>query len=110
MEEVDNLFKNVDIALKAAGISQGWGAVYQVTAYRNRRYPSNLLAICGKALDKYVAGKPAWTGVPVYELWKGAWKSPFKLSFPSRQTDHLKSEKTEIEVRALWKGWSEFKR
>lgn len=61
-EEVEQAFKNVDLALKTVG-GKGWSQVYSLTSYHTELTPEATSAMV-KMIHKYMPDhKPIWTQV-----------------------------------------------
>ena len=71
LDEIDQAFSNVELALKDAGISDGWKSVFRVTSY-HARFDGDQERVFGKMvanLEKYMPGHaPIWTCVGVTAL------------------------------------------
>lgn len=67
-EEVLLAFENVDKTLKAAGVEDGWQAVYKMTSYHVGKIDDAGDAL-EKAMSKYLGdNRPAWCGISVVAL------------------------------------------
>lgn len=71
LEEIDQAFSNVELALKDAGIEDGWKSVFRVTSY-HAGFDGDQERVFGKMVanfDKYMSGHaPIWTCVGVTAL------------------------------------------
>lgn len=71
LEEIDQAFSNVELALKDAGIQDGWKSVFRVTSY-HAGFDGNQERVFGKMVanfEKYMPGhEPIWTCVGVTAL------------------------------------------
>jgi len=71
-EEITKAFQNVEDALKAGGVEDGWKAVYKMTSYHVGDMESHEKAL-EEVVGKYFGeNRPAWAGVRVVELSGGA--------------------------------------
>ncbi|KAI5460523.1 Endoribonuclease L-PSP/chorismate mutase-like protein [Mariannaea sp. PMI_226] len=74
-EQLELAFKNVEISLKHAGVSEGWNAVYHMTTYHMAELmqePNNR-SVFFRVRNKYIGeNMPAWTGITVPRLYGGA--------------------------------------
>lgn len=71
-EQVLLAFENAERSLKAAGVTDGWKSVYQMTTYApsiDDEWAAAMAKAKGKYLDK---NRPAWTGITVPSLYGGA--------------------------------------
>ncbi|TVY29199.1 hypothetical protein LHYA1_G002720 [Lachnellula hyalina] len=67
-EEILLAFKNVENALLAAGVKQGWQAVYKMTTYHVGPIEEHSAGL-DEAIGHYLgANRPAWCGVCVASL------------------------------------------
>jgi enamine deaminase RidA (YjgF/YER057c/UK114 family) len=67
-EQVDAAFANVETTLKAAGVKDGWKAVFNMTSYHTSLADEHMEAVM-KSHRKYVGdNRPCWTGVAVNDL------------------------------------------
>lgn len=72
-EQILLAFHNVEDALKAAGVSGGWKAVYQMTTYHAGGLTDEVSEGLELAVEKYFQGnRPAWSGIGVEALYGGA--------------------------------------
>jgi enamine deaminase RidA (YjgF/YER057c/UK114 family) len=72
-EEIMNAFANVEAALAAAGVRDGFRSVYQMTSYHVTDFSDAGLEAVNKAVEKYFGkNRPAWAGVGVASLYGGA--------------------------------------
>ncbi|GAB7323552.1 hypothetical protein MBLNU13_g07055t1 [Cladosporium sp. NU13] len=71
LEEIDQAFSNVELALKDAGIQDGWKSVFRVTSY-HAGFDGDQERVFGKMVanfEKYMPGhEPIWTCVGVTAL------------------------------------------
>lgn len=71
LEEIDQAFSNVELALKDAGIEDGWKSVFRVTSYHTG-FDGDQERVFGKmvaSFEKYMPGhEPIWTCVGVTAL------------------------------------------
>ena len=71
LEEIDQAFSNVELALKDAGIKDGWKSVFRVTSY-HAGFDGDQERVFGKMVanfEKYMPGhEPIWTCVGVTAL------------------------------------------
>lgn len=71
LEEIDQAFSNVELALKDAGIKDGWKSVFRVTSY-HAGFDGDQERVFGKMVanfEKYMRGhEPIWTCVGVTAL------------------------------------------
>jgi enamine deaminase RidA (YjgF/YER057c/UK114 family) len=71
LEEIDQAFSNVELALKDAGIEDGWKSVFRVTSY-HAGFDGDQERVFGKMVanfEKYMPGhEPIWTCVGVTAL------------------------------------------
>ena len=71
LEEIDQAFSNVELALKDAGIQDGWKSVFRVTSY-HAAFDGDQERVFGKMVanfEKYMPGhEPIWTCVGVTAL------------------------------------------
>lgn len=71
-EEVELVFKHIETTLHHAGVSQGWGDVYQINSFQSKSAAPDEEAFFDAFLrvrDKYVGeNTPTWTNVTVPEL------------------------------------------
>jgi enamine deaminase RidA (YjgF/YER057c/UK114 family) len=73
MEQILLAFHNVEDALIAAGVKEGWKAVYQMTTYHAGGLTDEVSEGLDAAVEKYFQGnRPAWTGIGVDSLYGGA--------------------------------------
>lgn len=67
-EQIEQAFKNVDIALRHAGASKGWGQVFRVTSY-HIPINQNVIEKMGSEFRKWAPDhRPIWTAVEVPKL------------------------------------------
>jgi enamine deaminase RidA (YjgF/YER057c/UK114 family) len=72
-EQILLAFHNVEEALRAAGVQEGWKAVYQMTTYHANGLTDEVSEALDAAVAKYFGGnRPAWTGIEVKSLYGGA--------------------------------------
>lgn len=71
LEEIDQAFSNVELALKDAGVKDGWKAVFRVNSY-HAGFEGDQERVMGKMVEnfgKYMPGHaPIWTCVGVTAL------------------------------------------
>ncbi|EPE03500.1 endoribonuclease l-psp [Ophiostoma piceae UAMH 11346] len=74
MEEILLAFQNVEDTLVAAGVKDGWRAVYDLTTYHSGSLEDpEVGSALEAAFEKYCHGnKPTWAGVGVTNLYHGA--------------------------------------
>lgn len=67
MDEIDQAFKNVDIALKAAG-GKGWSQVYRINSYHIGITPEVTAQMAANFQKWMPDHHPIWTEIGVAEL------------------------------------------
>jgi enamine deaminase RidA (YjgF/YER057c/UK114 family) len=73
LEEIDQAFSNVQLALQDAGVKEGWGGVFRVNSYHvgfeGEENKEEVLGRLVENLKKYCPGHaPIWTCVGVAAL------------------------------------------
>lgn len=72
-EEILLAFANVEVALKAAGVKDGFRSVYQMTSYHVTDFGDADMEALDKAVGKYFGtNRPAWAGIGIASLYGGA--------------------------------------
>lgn len=73
LEETENVFKNIESNLAAAGVKDGFQSVFQMTSYHTGPLEGESMDALDKCTAKYFRGnRPAWAGVGVTALADGA--------------------------------------
>ena len=71
-EEVMNAFQNVEDALTAAGVKEGFRSVYRMTTYHTDMGDAMMEALDAATGKYFGKNRPAWAGVGVTQLYGGA--------------------------------------
>jgi enamine deaminase RidA (YjgF/YER057c/UK114 family) len=73
-EEIELCFKNVQDSLHAAGVKEGFEAVFSMKSFHvGSLDDEEMMEALGKTVEKYFKGnRPAWAGLGVASLYGGA--------------------------------------